>query len=66
VEREGPDHAPRFRVRVAVAGLEPVEATGATKQEAQMHAAAAMLERARRLDAAAAAAGPARRRRARA
>mgnify|MGYP005839528699 CR=1 FL=1 len=65
VEREGPDHAPRFRVRVSVPGLDPVEATGATKQEAQMNAAAAMLERARRLDAAEAAAAPARRRRAR-
>jgi ribonuclease-3 len=65
VEREGPDHAPRFRVRVTVSGLDPVEATGATKQEAQMNAAAAMLERARRLDASEEANVPARRRGAR-
>ncbi len=55
VEREGPDHAPRFRVRVSIPGLDPVEATGATKQEAQMHAAQAMLERVQRLEAAEAA-----------
>lgn len=55
VEREGPDHAPRFRVRVSVPGLDPVEATGATKQEAQMYAAQAMLERVARLEAAEAA-----------
>jgi ribonuclease-3 len=65
VEREGPDHAPRFRVRVTVSGLDPVEATGGTKQEAQRNAAAAMLDRARRLEAVEAAEALVRRRRTR-
>lgn len=43
-ERSGPDHAPRFRVRVSVKGHPPVEAEGLTKQEAQKRAAAALLE----------------------
>lgn len=45
VERDGPDHAPRFRVRVSVRGADPVEAMGASKQEAQRNAAAALLQR---------------------
>lgn len=45
VEREGPDHLPRFRVRVSVTGEAPLDAMGTSKQEAQMHAAAALLER---------------------
>lgn len=45
VAREGPDHAPRFRVRVVVTGQEALEAMGASKQEAQRNAAAALLER---------------------
>lgn len=44
VDRSGPDHAPRFRVRVSVKGRPPVEAEGATKQDAQKRAAAALLE----------------------
>ena len=45
VEREGPDHAPRFRIRLTVTGQDPLDALGASKQEAQMSAAAAMLAR---------------------
>lgn len=45
VAREGPDHAPRFRVRVGVAGEPPVDAMGASKQEAERNAAAALLDR---------------------
>ena len=45
VAREGPDHAPRFRVRVAVTGEVPLEAMGGTKAEAQRNAAAALLAR---------------------
>lgn len=44
VRREGPDHAPIFRVRVTVRGREAVEAEGASKQEAEKHAAQALLE----------------------
>lgn len=47
VAREGPDHAPRFRVRVRVTGQEPMEAMGASKAEAQRHAAAALIARVR-------------------
>ena len=43
--RDGPDHQPLFRVRVTLRDIEPVEATGASKQEAEKLAAAAMLER---------------------
>ncbi|MHB9878960.1 ribonuclease III [Pacificimonas sp. ICDLI1SI03] len=43
--REGPDHAPSFRVEVAVRGVEPVEAQGSSKQEAEKAAALAMLNR---------------------
>jgi len=45
IAREGPDHAPRFRIRVVVTGEPPLEAMGASKQEAQMNAALALLER---------------------
>lgn len=45
VAREGPDHAPRFRIRVVVTGETPLEAMGTSKQEAQMHAAQALLDR---------------------
>ncbi|WP_369411944.1 ribonuclease III [Pacificimonas pallii] len=43
--RDGPDHAPSFRVEVAVRGVDPIEAEGASKQEAQKAAALAMLKR---------------------
>ena len=43
VGRAGPDHAPRFVVEVSVEGEAPVRAEGATKQDAQKKAAAALL-----------------------
>lgn len=45
VDRSGPDHLPRFRVRVLVRGQEPVEGEGTNKREAEKAAALAMLER---------------------
>ncbi|MDO9489075.1 MAG: ribonuclease III [Sphingomonadaceae bacterium] len=44
VDRSGPQHAPRFRVRVTVRGREPVEAEGTNKQDAETAAAQAMLD----------------------
>src|SRR3546814_13752086 len=43
VSREGPDHAPRFRVAVSVGKLARAEAEGASKQAAEKAAAAALL-----------------------
>src|SRR3546814_2080334 len=43
VAREGPDHAPRFRVAVSVGKLARAEAEGASKQSAEKAAAAALL-----------------------
>ena len=45
VAREGPDHAPRFRVAVAVGKLAEAEGEGASKQAAEKAAAAALLAR---------------------
>ncbi len=45
VERFGPHHAPRFRIRVTVGKLAEIEAEGASKQEAETAAATAMLEK---------------------
>lgn len=45
IGREGPDHAPRFTVRVKVGNLPTEEAAGASKQAAQMSAAEAVLRR---------------------
>lgn len=45
VGREGPDHAPAFRVRVTVRGHDPAEATGSSKQDAEKQAAIALLKR---------------------
>ncbi len=45
VDREGPDHAPRFRVKVLVRGQEPATGEGANKREAEKAAAVAMLAR---------------------
>jgi ribonuclease-3 len=39
LKRSGPHHQPRFRVRLSVGGLGPVEAVGASKQEAETEAA---------------------------
>ncbi len=41
--RTGPHHNPRFRVELAVAHLPPVEAEGASKQEAETSAAVVFL-----------------------
>ncbi|WP_188237002.1 ribonuclease III [Sphingopyxis sp. LK2115] len=43
ISREGPDHAPRFRVAVRVGKLACAEAVGASKQAAEKAAAAALL-----------------------
>lgn len=45
VRREGPDHAPRFLVAVAVGKLAEATGEGASKQAAEKAAATAMLER---------------------
>jgi len=43
--RSGPDHAPLFEVRVSVAGLDPVTATGTSKRAAEKLAATELLRR---------------------
>ncbi len=43
--RDGPDHAPVFRIRLTIPGNGSTEALGASKQEAEREAAAHMLER---------------------
>jgi ribonuclease-3 len=43
--REGPDHAPLFRVRVSVGSRQPVEGEGGSRRAAEQAAAAAMLAR---------------------
>jgi len=45
VERTGPDHAPHFRIAVAVEGLEPGHGEGTSKRVAEQAAARALLER---------------------
>lgn len=47
LQRTGPDHAPAFQVAVEVRGLALEVAEGATKQDGQMRAAAALLARVR-------------------
>lgn len=44
LDRSGPDHAPRFTVRVEVRGLGEASGEGLSKQEAETEAAAALLE----------------------
>lgn len=44
IERSGPDHAPRFRVKVLVGKLAEAEAEGTSLQAAQTAAAAALLD----------------------
>ena len=44
VNREGPDHAARFTVRVSVKNVGKAEATASNKQEAERLAAAAFME----------------------
>ncbi len=43
VERSGPHHAPRFRVKAAIGTFAEAEAEGSSKQEAETAAAAALL-----------------------
>lgn len=45
VERSGPGHAPRFRVKAEIAKLAEAEGEGSSKQEAETAAAAALLDR---------------------
>jgi ribonuclease III len=45
VDRSGPNHAPRFTVKVAVGKLAEASAEGTSKQEAETAAAAALLEK---------------------
>ena len=45
VGREGPDHAPRFKVEVAVRGFEPETGEGGSKREAEQDAARRLLEK---------------------
>jgi ribonuclease-3 len=44
VDRSGPNHAPRFTVKVAIGKLAHASAEGTSKQEAETAAAAALLE----------------------
>jgi ribonuclease-3 len=43
VGREGPDHAPRFRVEVSVSGQKPQQGEGGSKRDAEQDAAQKML-----------------------
>ena len=45
VEQTGPAHAPVFTVEVRAEGVEPISATGRSRQDAEKAAAKAMLER---------------------
>jgi len=44
VDRTGPDHAPQFKVRATIQGLEPMEATGASRRVAEKAVAQLMLD----------------------
>ncbi|MEP4377516.1 MAG: ribonuclease III [Alphaproteobacteria bacterium] len=43
VGRDGPDHAPLFKVEVRIEGVKPVQATGPSKRAAEREGAAIML-----------------------
>lgn len=45
VDREGPDHAPRFVVKVSVSGHDDLTGEGGSKREAEQDAAKKMLEK---------------------
>jgi ribonuclease III len=45
IERSGPDHAPKYRIKVSLGSAGEAEADGASKQEAETAAAAALLEK---------------------
>lgn len=44
VERSGPDHAPQFKIRVTLQGIEPIEALGGTRRTAEKTVAQVMLD----------------------
>lgn len=44
VERSGPDHAPQFKIRVTLQGIEPAEAVGGTRRTAEKKVAQVMLD----------------------
>lgn len=44
VDRKGPDHQPEFAIQVRVSGLPSVTATGGSRREAEMAAAASLLD----------------------
>jgi ribonuclease III len=44
VERSGPDHAPQFKIRVTLQGIEPIEAVGGTRRAAEKQVAQVMLD----------------------
>jgi ribonuclease-3 len=45
IDRQGPDHAPRFTIEVLVRGEEPARGDGANKQEAEKAAATNLLSK---------------------
>jgi ribonuclease-3 len=45
VDRQGPDHAPRFTSEVRIKGTRPARGEGASKRAAEQAAAAALLAR---------------------
>ena len=45
IDRQGPDHAPRFTIEVVVRGEAPAQGEGTSKQEAEKAAALALLAR---------------------
>jgi ribonuclease III len=45
VDRSGPQHQSRFRIRVSLHGFDPAEAEGSSKSDAERAAAALLLER---------------------
>jgi ribonuclease III len=45
IQREGPDHAPRFTAEVRIKGQKPARGDGANKRAAEQAAAAALLQR---------------------
>jgi len=45
LDRSGPDHRPRFRIKVQVNGLGEAEGNGASRQEAETAAAKALMEK---------------------
>lgn len=44
IERTGPDHAPQFKMRVTIQGIEPMEAFGGTRRAAEKQVAQMMID----------------------